>query len=845
MSKGRDHGIGSRAGIVSVVVLAIPAILALLFLLSARSMAQEQESTPAEKRRAKKLEKREDALQKLPRQTRRPPTLDELSMVADYEELRPGKGESLYVLSGSVTIDGKEFRITAERIVLWIDREKLDDARKGLDSEVPPGGDATSDVPAGARASGASPILELVTRLYAEEGVEYRSGSEILRAEKLFLDLRKSQGILTEGYLNTYTDTHEKRLSLVLRAEEILQIAENRWRAEDPQFTTCTFEVPHWCAEASTVEIDREADGDVRFTASNVVVRTNRFPVFWLPKVSGGPGGSTFYFKSARAGKTSRFGLFLLTEWGDDIRLSDGSKFGEWTLNLDLLEKRGFGQGLDVEYDRPGYFGDLLTYRIHDEGDEDTGGQPITNRERSRVHYRHRHFLPERFQFDAEVNWLSDRNFLREYYEKEFKEEKPPETVAYLKKAGDHHQLTLTGKWRLNDFQTQTEYLPRAAYDVVFEPLLEEPFLDTNVYYSQRTEVANVRLAVDEDQKRTRFLQGFDDDALADIDPDRIVRTSTFHRVEMPIPLGPAKLSPFHEVGFATFEETLADHDGDERFTAGAGVALTTKLSRTFDVNIPRLKIRGIRHVITPRITYSNTYANTVDPDELIQFDRVDEVDELEVVRLELRNRFQTRGPSGPVNLLDLDAKIDYFPDHQDDNARSFARKKAARPGTFFDPLPDKEESQPWGNLDLELIARVSQRASLQGDLEYDFFESSVVVGNARVVTQLSPTLRTSVGYRGVKGRKSLIIFGVEAGITEKWSALYDERYDFRTNESENRQLVFRRTGHDWIIELGVSRDEGEGDTRYFVSVQPLELFKPRGDRRIGQQPGDDLYSIN
>ena len=172
---------------------------------------------------------------------------------------------------------------------------------------------------------------------------------------------------------------------MILRAKEILQIAEGHFRAHDAYLTSCNFAKPHWAIHSSRVDLktgkDKDGDGKgdgVHYHAKHPRVHVSDVPVFYLPRVSGTAGsGSDFYLKSISGGKTSRFGLFLLTEWGEDIRLGkDRRKWGEWTLHLDEFQDRGFGHGLEIDYREPTYHGEIFGYRIHDEGDEDQGRAP-------------------------------------------------------------------------------------------------------------------------------------------------------------------------------------------------------------------------------------------------------------------------------------------------------------------------------------------------------------------------------------------------------------------------------------------------------------------------------------
>ena len=116
-------------------------------------------------------------------------------------------------------------------------------------------------------------------------------------------------------------------------------------------------------------------------------------------------------------GNSSRFGSFLRTDW--DLYALTGGKQKDWsdlTLNLDYLQERGVGTGLDFEYKGEDVFGFVNTYYIKDQGDFDINHIPIEDRDRGTILWRHRQELPYDWRLDMEYSYLSDPRFLREYF---------------------------------------------------------------------------------------------------------------------------------------------------------------------------------------------------------------------------------------------------------------------------------------------------------------------------------------------------------------------------------------------------------------------------------------------
>jgi len=203
-----------------------------------------------------------------------------------------------------------------------------------------------------------------------------------------------------------------------------------------------------------------------------------------------------YLLKKARYYHSSRMGHSVETLWDlHDLGLQEKSphtqELDAWSdldLRLDYYGKRGPGLGLVFDYARPEVWGYFETYYIHDRG-EDIGDVIPATRDRYRIKWLQRAFLPDNWQLDMEFSRISDPTFLREYYEEEFKEGKLQENIIYLKRQEDTRAFTFLYKFRLNDFFTQTEYLPQLAYYVIGEALWKD-----RLTFFSRSEAARVRL---------------------------------------------------------------------------------------------------------------------------------------------------------------------------------------------------------------------------------------------------------------------------------------------------------------------------------------------------------------
>ncbi len=91
-----------------------------------------------------------------------------------------------------------------------------------------------------------------------------------------------------------------------------------------------------------------------------------------------------------------------------------------------------------------------------------------------RVYWRHRQNLPEGWQVTAKLGLISDRNFLEEYYEKEWDEWVDRVTSLELKRTWEDQSLRVLGQFSLNDNVSQTEWWPRGDHFLLGRSLLQD-----------------------------------------------------------------------------------------------------------------------------------------------------------------------------------------------------------------------------------------------------------------------------------------------------------------------------------------------------------------------------------
>jgi hypothetical protein len=314
------------------------------------------------------------------------------------------------------------------------------------------------------------------------------------------------------------------------------------------------------------------------------------------------------------------------------------------------------------------------------------------------------------FTLQFQGSALSDPNFLEQYYKTEFDNDINSETFVYFKQQHDNWAWTLLAEDRVRYWVTETSWLPRAdGY------LLGQSFFDL-LTYNVHGSVAYAQL----------MPSGFPPPPYLVTDAkDNTGRFDLWQELSLPFTLGPFRLVPY---GVLDLTDYTNDLNGNNigRFYVGGGVRASIPFSRIYpDVHSEMLNLNGINHKIVLSANYYIVHSD-VRFNELPQLDqlndnatdqalrdihpvqpilnpahglflatspmfdpqvyaiqrlvdnRIDTLDTIEALQLDLRQRWQTkRGYPGMQHIVDwmtLDLSATYFPKpNRDDFGEPFS----------------------------------------------------------------------------------------------------------------------------------------------------------------------------
>lgn len=556
--------------------------------------------------------------------------------------------------------------------------------------------------------------------------------------------------------------------------------------------------------------------------------------------------------RSVDFGSSSQFGLFGGVEWNVNyllrslgperfVPVSVEAADARLGFETTYLEKRGFGWGPSALYGTPPtrwepwqlqwnawtHYGEAQYWAIHDLGDEDrTTGLPIPEEDRYWGHAWHRQSVPHLGLLDLEVSKLSDRAFLGEYFESVAKDEKDPETFAYLRR-NLFDNLALTGLYevRANDFQSATERRPEGK-----ALLLQQPVFSTGLYATAKLQAA--------------YLRRLEDDALA-IPPRDYGRFDASSEWSYPIGIPPyVQLRPFALASYTFYGEVLDPARGSEdRAAFGAGITASQEWSRVYAFDpgsIPRdaLGLSTIRHAVVPEVTYLNLFSRSLRPEEIIAADETDRLDVEQSIALTLRNEILTRDPvpprSAPVSptLRNRDRLLE---------ASAFRTRPLLQSSVSFLVYPDADrdnDGDPVSLLILDNTLYLHRQLSVRGWFELDPEESLRPERvDASVSYEAIPRrLWLSAGDRYTRDGSQFLYGAVSWALTDKWNVDAYYAHDFETGRDVEYSVSLSRVFHRFVLSVDFSIDVGEDRNKsVYLKFVPVELWRParhRGVRR-------------
>ena len=807
-------------------------------------------------------------------------------------------GESVAVISGGVNlvVQGMEVSgipsflgpivgvdIEADRAVVWT---------RGMDGGVL--GDFTqgSDMP-----------LEI----YMEGNIVFRQGDRTVYAERMFYDVRRQVGIILDAELLSplpEVDGYQYQGLVRLKAAAIRQLDASRFVATDALVTTSRLEDPSYFLGSGTVTFEDIQQpvgdpftGETRVSHQQLVRSRNNYlyvadvPVFYWPTITTDLDKPTYYVDNLRVRNDSIFGAQLMLELDMYQLLGlEATPAGiDWNLDLDLLSRRGVGYGSTFEYGRDELFGVVGPtngvangWFIRDRGRDNLGFQRrdiIPEKKfRGRAFWNHRQHLVggvlDGWTAQAEVGWVSDRSFLEQYYEYEWDQKPNQYTGARLKKSFDNKVVSVEANARVNDFFTQTQWLPRADFYWLGESILD----DTLTFYSHSSAgYANIGVAsqpkdyLPSPPPNTNTNQFYfyylpwEQNWTGNISGNG-ERLATRNELDLPLDFGPVKVVPYVLGEAAHWGQDINGNRIDRLYYQAGARASVPFWAVNHSVRDPIFNLNGLAHkvVLEGEFSYARSDRNM---DNFPLYDPLDD-NAIQDFRRNLfwpgfggtlaeqyyqfgsppiiNPRFDPRyyalrtGIAGsvtsPVTEIADDLTVARI------GMRHRLQTKRGIPGAerivdwmTFDMnaslFPDADRDnfgQPVGLVDYDFRWHLGDRFSVLSEGVSDFYGDALRAASLGVLLNRPSRGNAYLGYHAIDApnRAGVIMATVNYRSTPKWILTGSTSVDVAGSGNVGQAFFFSRIGESLVTTVGMNMDQSKNNVGVNFLIEPR--FLPR-----------------
>lgn len=727
--------------------------------------------------------------------------------------------------------------------------------------------------------------------LYLEGNVVFTKGTRVIYCERLYYSANDQKGTILNADMLTPIEGY--RGLVRLKADVIQQVDANNMQAIGAAFTSSRMGVPRYWLQSSTIDLERRAAEQLDPASGRPLVdpytgqpqlQDNYFvdsrsnyvyvadtPVFYWPRFRASLDDPNLYLERLRFGNDQIFGYQVYTGWDlyQLLNFRERPANSRWIGVVDYLSERGLALGFERDYQSDGFFGlpgqatgMTRSWFLQDEG-LDTLGRDRRNlvpeeERRGRWLAQHRQQFEPGFALRAEVGYLSDRNFLEQFYERSWDQDKDYTTGAWLERNVGTQSFNLIADYQLNEFFTQTSWLPRFDHFVLGQPLLNNRLVwhsHSQIGYG-RLRVADAPLNAAE--IATFNLQPWEVDSTG-------VRMGSRNELDLPVQLGPVKVTPYL-LGDVTYWQEDLSGDSLTRTYGQGGVRASLpfwKVDPTIQSTL--WNVNGLAHKITfdTELLYANasdsfTQLPLYDPldddaqeafrhrmaattfgiappgDVPLQYDErffafrrgmqswvtagsAEIADDMAAAKFGVRQRWQTkRGLPGRERIIDwitLDAETVLFPDADRDNFGS-----------------------NWGLFDYDFRWHVGDRVSFVSDGYFDFFSQGLRTASFGVHLSRPEIGNLFLGYRSIEGPVSsnILLASAVYRLSDKWGVRAGSAVDFGETGTIGQSLSLIYIGESFIWRFGVNADMARDNVGFLFGLEPRflprqRLFQPGG----------------
>jgi hypothetical protein len=671
-------------------------------------------------------------------------------------------------------------------------------------------------------------------------------------------------------------------------------------------------------------------------------------PVFYWPRLTGDVDDLEPPIRMIGFRTNNYFGQQVLTDWNPFriIGIRRPEWIDIWNVDVDYLSARTkdfpalgsemgwFGRDLIRDLTDPyhrvrnpdenftrSYFGYFDIWGLKDGGNDVLGsgpavvtmGPPGAGKKgyqrsdvpsfqdiRGRFNIRHmQRFLEDddehRFEdlrLQMEIAYVSDRQFLEEYFKRLNETGLDQETLAYMQWQKNNWSWDLWAEANLQTFNTETQWLPRLDYY-----RLGDSFLNHWFNYSQHTGVdyASTHTDIMVNNPNIFAFQPFDPISNT-AGVFQALRGYTSHEIDMPLNIyDVVRIKPYlqgqlvgwnNQIGGGQFNQQSTGAMG--RYWGAAGVHVETTAWKVYPwVENEILNIHGLNNKMSFyadfRAAYSNQRLNAIaiqddlddneyefvrryfaltsftggvlpfpyDPRHLILRRALSPITgptdiqaTLTTLQLGVHQRLQTkRGPEGRRRIVDwmtLDVMGTYFPDAQRDN---FGKSWGQTMYNYQWFLGDRTSIISYGWFD---YWKLVGSAPLNNYNVQGFNPTGLNVITTGISISRPPRANVFIGYTVIDTgpiQTSALNTSISYWLSPKWYGSYSTSYDFGNKILLGSMFSFTRIGADYLTSIGLTVDPQRQSYMFAFQISPRLSPNMRFGSGVGLNQFDSRYA--
>ncbi len=704
--------------------------------------------------------------------------------------------------------------------------------------------------------------------LYLDGNIVFHQGNRVIYADRMYYNVSSEYGMVLDAEVLTPVPQYQGLLRLkadVLRLQDRQNFA-----AYGAALTTSRLGVPRYWLQADEVSLtdtrdetdlsvyaptDASRGTNMRAQARNNYVYLGGVPIFYWPTFGTRLQEPSFYLSGVKFKNDQIFGTQVYTEWNIYQALGiQGPEGTSLTGSVDYLSERGPAVGAHFDYQRPTWFfgapgtGFSDAWFINDQGLDvlglDRKGLQPDKDLRGRILGRNRLFLSPNVELMAESGYISDRNFLEQYFEKEWDTEKDFTSGLRLRRYNGNRMFDVSGNARVNDFYTETESLPRFDHYWLGQDLFGERFTYNAVSSAGYLHQRPAEAPTDPIELAKYAPQPWESDSEG-------VVASTRQELSYPLALGAFDVVPYIS-GEAAFYNEDVNQDDETRLTGQAGLRSSLPFWRVYpNVENRLFDLRGIAHKVTLESDFFyadsnkdlslfplydplddnsqehfrrrfvfNTFGGTLPG----QFDESNYafrngmqrwltagsrqvVDDLTQARFGVNQRWQTkRGLAGRERVVDLvtfDTDFIFYPQEERDN--------------FGESI---------GAINYDFRYHVGDRLTLLSDGYFDVFSQGLKSVSAGAQISRPGRGDAYIGMLSLEGPISANILNgyTNYRLNDKWILTGGAAFDFGKTGSIGQNIALTRIGETALVRVGVNIDSGRDNVSFNFNIEPRFL---------------------